>query len=156
MTLRVSLHLLALGAVVFCGFGEVQAHDRTYCLSFTNLQILPTERLSKFDLHLNSAIVTSFPYVPAGWTINIDNNANWITEISGTAIEQSANLRPGAFADNFIHLDGIPPGLAKYGMTEKITVTGYFEFAHNDTRRLLPVSNRNIVLTRGCREQSKP
>lgn len=155
MTPHVSLHLLALGGVVFCGFGEVQADDRTYCLSFTNLQMLLTERLSKFDLRLSSAIVTSFPYVPAGWTINIDNNANWITEISGTAIEQSADLSPGSFADNFIHVAGIPSELLKYGMTKTIVVTGYFEFAHNDATRRLPISNRNIVLTHGCGERSK-
>ena len=156
MTPRVSLHLFSLVAIVFCGSKGLQADPAPYCLSFVNLQILPIERLWEFDLHVSSAIIASFPYVPVGWRIHIDNSANWITEISGTAIEQAADLDPAVFAKNFILLAGIPPGLLKYGMTEKITVTGYLEFAHNDIRRLLPISNQNIVLTRGCGERSKP
>lgn len=152
MTPRASLHLLALGAVVFCGFGGLQAGDRTYCLFVRKL----TDLTDGTPFELRSAPKFGDSHELPRWTINIDNNANWIAEISGTTIEQSEDLSPGDFADNFVHLEGIPPELAKYGMTEKITATGYLEFIHNDTRRLLPISNRNIVLTYGCGERSKP
>lgn len=128
----------------------LEAKTQTYCLSFINLKILPMERLSQFDLHFKSAIVTSFPRVPVGWRIEIDNEANWMTSVSGVAIEQAADLEKRAFAKNFIDVAGIPPELVKYGMTDAIAVTGYLQLSHREAKRILPISDRNVTLTPDC------
>jgi hypothetical protein len=76
-------------------------------------------------------------------------------EIFGTAIEQAADLGKSEFSKNFLNLTGIPPELAKYGMTDRIAVSGYLELSHRDAKRVLPISNMNVALTLDCRSEPK-
>jgi hypothetical protein len=152
---RLFVYLFVLAVSISHGCTILEAREPSYCLSFSKLDIYPNERLSKFDLHINSAIVVSLPRVPMGWRIEIDNEPNWMPEISGIAIEQAADLEKSEFSKNFINLAGIPPELVKYGMTARITVSGYLELSHRDAKRVLPISNTNVTLTPDCRSEPK-
>ena len=154
-TCKILLYLPVVIILISCGVVRLEAKERSYCLSFSKLDIYPDERLSKFDLHFQSAIVVSIPHVPIGWRIEIDNEANWMPEVSGVAIEQAADLEKRAFANDFIDLAGIPPELARYGMTDAVAVTGYLELSHRDAKRVLPISDRNVILTLDCSSEPR-
>lgn len=142
------VYLLLIIAFFACNCREVEADEPTYCLGLKNLDLSPGERVSKFDLRITSGIVVGFPRVPLGWQIEIDNEANWMPEISGIAIEQAADLEEREFKTDFIRVAGLPKDLLKSGMPEKIMVKGYLELSHGDTKRVRAISNANITLTR--------
>jgi hypothetical protein len=151
------LSLLAIVALFTYDCQDLAAKERIYCLSFKKLDILPGERLSKFDLHIISGIVVEFPRVPLDWSIKIDNEANWMPEFSGTAIHGAADLEQRDFATDFIRVADVPKNLVKSGMPKEMTVRGYLEFAHGDAKRVITISDNNITLTpeRRCRQRGR-
>jgi hypothetical protein len=149
------LSLLSIAAVLTYDCQDLAAKEPIYCLSFKKLEIFPGERLSKFDLHIISGIVVEFPRVPLDWRIEIDNEANWMPEFSGTAIHGAANLEQRDFATDFVRVAGVPIDLVKSGMPKEMTVKGYLEFSLGDAKRVIPISDNNITLTseRPCRQK---
>jgi hypothetical protein len=75
-----------------------------YHLSFRTFRVAPSERVSKFDLHLRPAMIVGFRSIPVGWQINIDNDPSWITEVSGIAVVGTADPEEQAFRPWFLTL----------------------------------------------------
>ncbi|HZK91674.1 MAG TPA: hypothetical protein VFC56_16155 [Stellaceae bacterium] len=150
MRSRLPIYLLALVTLFACDCGPLRA--TTYCLSFKKLGLSPGERLFKFDLHITSGIVVGLPHVPLDWQIVIDNEANWMPEVSGNAIHETADLEEREFETDFIRLDSIPHYLVKSGMPKNMAVTGSMELSDGTAKRVLTLSDRNIALAprHGC------
>ncbi len=127
MTTKALSYLIMVATLFACGSRGIKAKEPTYCLGLENLGLAPTEGLSKFDLHLNSGIVVSFPRIPLGWQITIDNESNGMPEISGFAIEQAADLVAPEFGADLLRVSAMPKELVNSGMPNKMTVTGYVE-----------------------------
>lgn len=146
MALKALLYLLGLLMLYHCGGRALAATEAVYCLSFKNLELYPQERLSRFDLHITSGVFVGFPRVPLDWLVVIKNAANWLPEISGNAIHGAAALKGRDFTIDFIRVAGIPMDLVKSGMPERMAVRGFLELSKGDTKRVLPISTKNIIL----------
>jgi hypothetical protein len=146
MTFR-GVFLLTSVIILFAsGDRTLQARETVYCLGFKNLSLVPGEGLSGFDLRVHSGILVSFPHVPIGWKILIDNETNGMPRISGTAIQQAASLDRREFATDFIRIAAIPKDEARSGIPAKITVQAELQLSHGDTKREILVPNEKVSL----------
>lgn len=146
MTFKGVFFLTAVIILFASGERMLQAKETVYCLGFKNLNLVPGEGLSGFDLRIHSGILVSFPHVPIGWKILIDNETNGMPRISGTAIQQAASLDRREFATDFIRVAAIPKDEARSGIPAKITVQGELQLSRGDAKREMLVLAENIIL----------
>ncbi|MFZ2005313.1 MAG: hypothetical protein WB697_05415 [Stellaceae bacterium] len=101
--------------------------------------------MSKFDLHLRSAMIVDFRSIPVGWRINIDNDPSWITEVSGTAVVGAADLEASALRPWFVSLLGEPGDRTE--RAGEIGIDGSMTLANGDHTRTIEITNSDVMLT---------
>ncbi|MGA2224490.1 MAG: hypothetical protein ABSH41_08625 [Syntrophobacteraceae bacterium] len=69
----------------------------------SSLGLIEGERVGAFEVKITGGEIVSFPNVPRGWGLFIDNEPNQKTRIGGNAIVGTAFLEPGFF-DDFISI----------------------------------------------------
>lgn len=130
-------------AVGFCFLVSVSSRadqGAVYHLYFRSLHALPGDRVSKFDLHIRSAMIVRFRTIPVGWQINIDNDPSWMTQVSGIAVVGAADLEPSALRSWFLSL------LAEPGSRSEPKVDGSITLSNGDNTRIVQIMNRDAVL----------
>jgi hypothetical protein len=138
------LFLITVG--IFLGIAvNCRADDGSiYYLSFRTLRMIPGERVSKFELHVHSAMIVGFRSIPVGWRINIDNDPSWSTEVSGIAVVGAADLEPSALRPWFLSLLPEPSDRSER-MTE-ININGSVTLSNRDKTRVVEITNRDVTL----------
>ena len=61
---------------------EAEPED-VWVVSIPHLALPPGERVVGFSVRLKTAMVSSLPKIPWGWSITIDNDLSWNTRVSG-------------------------------------------------------------------------
>jgi hypothetical protein len=150
--MRRRLLLIAVG--IFLGVSVNARADQgaVYRLSFRTFHALAGERVSKFDLHIRSAMIVRVRTIPIGWRIDIDNDPSWITQISGVAVVGAADLEPSALRPWFLSLLAEPGNPSE--PREKIKLDGSMTFSNGDNTRVVQVTSRDVVLIPSPSRQS--
>ena len=121
--------------------------QQEFRLSIATIAADLSDRVAEFQLHIKGALVVSFPHVPVGWAITIDNDPSWNAEVSGVAIVGAAYLAPGELRSDFLAVRGMPGELRKYpGAPQGISVTGYIVLYKADLSKRVELSNQDFVL----------
>ena len=118
-----------------------------YRLSFPTLHASPGERVSKFELHIRSAMIVGFRRIPVGWQINIDNDPSWSTEVSGIAVVGAANLHPSALGPWFLSLLAEADAPSPSERINAINIDGSITLSHGDNSRVIEIAGRDVALT---------
>ncbi|HME20100.1 MAG TPA: hypothetical protein VKI44_01825 [Acetobacteraceae bacterium] len=118
-------------------------------LSLTGIDQEANETVSAIYLQITGGLVVSFPRVPVGWTITIDNDPSWSAQISAIAIVGAANLAFDELESDWLVIQRMPAALQAYpGAPQRVGVNGYLELYKSDRSRRVQLSDRNFVLTR--------
>jgi hypothetical protein len=145
--------LLLIAVGVFFGVSVNSGADQgaIYHLSFRTFHALPGERLSKFDLHIHSAMVIRFRTIPVGWQINIDNDPSWMTQVSGTAVVGAADLEPSALQPWFLSLLAEPGSRSE--PRDVIKVEGSVTLSNGENTRVVQIVDHDVALIPSPRAQ---
>ena len=73
---------------------------------------LPADPLMGFSIAIGNGRVAQLPDCPAGWTINLVNDANWQATIKGHAIEGSSSITIRMLERLFL-VGGVPQDIAE-------------------------------------------
>lgn len=66
-------------------------------IGLSHLALHSGERIVGFRIRASGAGIAALRSIPMGWTITIDNDASWVTSVSGTVEVGAAALDPAAF-----------------------------------------------------------
>jgi len=122
--------------------------QQEFRLSVAGIAAEPSERVAEFHLNIKGALIVSFPHVPVGWAITIDNDPSWNAEVSGVAIVGAANLPPGELRSDFLEVRRMPDDMRKYaGVPQDVSITGYIILYKTDHSKRIELSNQDFVLT---------
>ena len=148
--------LLLMAVGVFFGISVNSRADQgaVYHLSFRTLHSLPGERVSKFDLHIRSAMIVRFRTIPIGWQINIDNDPSWMTQVAGIAVVGAADLEPSELRPWFLSLLAEPATRSE--PRKGIKVAGYITLSKGGNTRVVEIINRDVVVIPPPRARSRP
>jgi hypothetical protein len=142
---------LLIAVAVFVGVSVDCRADQSaiYHLSFRALHFASGERVSKFDLHLRSAMIVGFRTIPVGWQINIDNDPSWMTEVSGTAVVGAADLEASALRPWFVSVLPEPDGRSE--RVGEIAIEGSITLSNGDQARTIAVTSHDVALIAASR-----
>ncbi|MDE1145360.1 MAG: hypothetical protein PW843_01920 [Azospirillaceae bacterium] len=92
--MRVRWGVLGLVAslTLFCGTAARAGDHLT--VSVGPLDVKPGERVIAFHIHIANGGIRSLPRLPMGWSITVDNDASWQTQIEGSIQVGAAALGP--------------------------------------------------------------
>lgn len=99
MTIFISFSVIALLLCISTSSPCQQLLNVT--IPFMHLGVQTGERVASFEINISGGQIVSFPDVPRGWGIFIDNNPNQTARMRGNAGVGSAFLEP-SFFDKFI------------------------------------------------------
>lgn len=138
------LFIIAVGVLLGIPISCRADDEPIYYLSFRTLHLIPGERVSKFELHVRSAMIVGFRSIPVGWRINIDNDPSWSTEVSGIAVVGAADLEPSALRPWFLSL--LPEPSDRSDRMTKIKINGSVMLSNADKTRVVEITNRDVTL----------
>jgi len=95
------------------------------------------ERVVAFRVLTIGAGIVAVPHIPMGWSISIDNDASWATNVSGSIQVGAAAVEPEALR-NFLIIELAPEPSPPLKLTGEIVASGFKGGS---------MSGRHIVLT---------
>ena len=66
-------------------------------VSVPHLQIANNERITGFEIHIRSGRIACLPNLPIGWSISVNNDPSWNTDIEGSIAVGAAAVGPDFF-----------------------------------------------------------
>lgn len=95
--------LLGLAMLVPCFRSASQETAQKFLIvSIPNLHTKTKERVVGFEIHVASGRIASFPDIPVGWNMTINNDASWDAEVRASSTVGAAALAPSCFHEFLI------------------------------------------------------
>jgi len=91
-----------LGAERPCMAGVVKPAYATYAIRTDGFQI--NAAVMAFEVRIDNGGLESISGIPMGWNIVVDNDASWVTRVSGTITIGAAALTRGQFEKIHFHI----------------------------------------------------
>ena len=110
--------------LVSASLGDCQ----TVTVSIPALHTSGNERITGFEIHIQSGMIVRMPKVPKGWGISVDNDPSWNTAIKGSIDVGAAAVDPDFFRD-FLVVEVEKDGIMNlpFALKGEVFVTEDFE-----------------------------
>ena len=132
ITLAIILFIVAIGS-------SAQSPSLTHAtFNFTKLQLEPGERIVQIDIHADSSSFEAVSPLPVGWSITIDNDPSWRTQLIGSCSVGAAAIDSEKLSKMHFRMVISEFGGLKFALNASATVTKDFE--HTREIKLTPAN----------------
>jgi len=124
--------------------GDIVSQCQTLSVSVPILHVSSGERIVGFEIHVQSGRIAQIPNLPIGWSISVDNDPSWNTEIKGS-IAVGAAAVDRTFLRGFIvvEVEKDAPSDLPFDLQGEVIVTSDFS-----TERRIKLSTKDFVTKR--------
>ena len=122
----------ALTALVFLAPGETgrpagpePPHTQFVSVSLPKLQLAAGERVVGFHFEVTAGRIAQIPDMPIGWSISVDNDPSWNTNVDASIRVAAAAIDP-SFFQNFAVIEKAGNAESAFGLAGEVDVSTDF------------------------------
>lgn len=116
------------------------AQDESYHLVLQGIHLQAGERIEGVDISIKAGAFAGVSGLPAGWTITVDNDPSWQTNLKGDAKVGAATVDASSIQKLNIVIHKFEFGDLKFQVSGTLLVTMDFE-----SLRKIPLSRENFI-----------